>query len=119
MMVTQETERVRLNKIAPWENKLDICPFCDKAVEMREIHTQKGFVWGSECCFVEIDILNNLDVFQGLPGNVRQAALARSRAELTYINKMNAIPMGETVEWIEEFMASLKDGEVRHKAGRA
>lgn len=117
--MTRESERRRLNKIAPWENKLDICPFCDKPVEMREIHTQKGFVWGSECCFVGIDILDNLGVFQGLPRNVQQAALERSRAELTYINKMHMLPRGEPVEWIEEFMASLEDEGARNKAGRA
>lgn len=84
-----ESERLRVNSIAPWSNDLDICPFCHKPIALEEIRTQAGLVWGSECCFVTLEILGNLDVFRGLPGNLQQIELKRVRDELTYLVRMN------------------------------
>lgn len=83
-----ESHRLRVNSIAPWSNELDTCPFCGEPIELQQIRTQAGLVWGSECCFVTLEILSNLDVFRGLPENLQQIELKRVRDELTYLARM-------------------------------
>lgn len=97
-----------------------ICPFCKGKITPEETYTQNGLKLGSSCCWVSMEILDNLDVFQALPPNLQQIALKRARDELTYLVRFHAEqrskPAEPTAPWIDEFMAKMDRKLARNKS---
>jgi len=66
---------------------MENCPKCGEQITRVEITTSAGVRAFSLCCDIPLEILDNWDVFEGLPENLQQAAIDRIKAEYAKMQK--------------------------------
>ena len=82
--MTNQTETVEL---------LKVCPSCGGAITRCSFSDAGGVRNFSLCCDVPLEIIDNWDVYEGLPENLQQVAVEKIKAryaEMTRVSKENA-----------------------------
>lgn len=57
------------------------CPICGGQVTRVEVSREGGEIAYSLCCHVPLEILDNWDVYEGLPEQLRNVAIDRAKAD--------------------------------------
>lgn len=95
------------------DNRLKVCPICNEPITRVEIVTSSGERALSLCCGIPLEIIDNWEVFEGLPGNLQQAAIERARAEYAEMDKADAEKsrrFAESEKWFRDNYPRLMKG---------